>query len=623
MKRQFTSLILIALTISLFPQPPQKMSYQAVIRNSSGQLVSNHAVGMRISILQGSATGIVVYSETYNPVPQTNVNGLVTVEIGSGTPSTGTFPSINWSNGPYFLKTEADPSGGTGYSIVGTSQLLSVPYALLSKSTENYTETDPVFGASPAKGITNGSITNWNTSYSWGNHAGLYKPNTYIPVWTEVTGKPAGFADGVDNVDDADNDITNEIQALSLTGTQLSLSRGGGNVILPAGENFTLPYNGTASSASAAFKITNSTGDGINGTSNASDGNGLSGLANSTSGVNSGVKGISYSSSGFGVYGESPNLGISGKATSTSGINYGIKGESLSISGSGVYGESNATSGTAVGVLGRSSAPGGRGLIGQATSSACDNCIGVQGRVNSSNGYSGFFDGGKFYINGRTGIGTNSPEAGLHISGSGWPESFVYIASNSGEDAGLRLYEGVTAKWHIFNNSAAGGLQIYNSDVSTSIFCRQTNSYVGIRTTNPLYPLHVNGEAAKSSGTTAWVVSSDVRLKNILGKYEKGLNEIVELQPVRFTYQKDNPRQLPSDKEQVGFIAQEVKEIFPEAVTEGTDGYLDFNIHAISVAMINAIRELKAENEKQKAEINKLEDRISKLEYKLEASSVK
>ncbi len=623
MKRQFTSLILIALTISLFPQPPQKMSYQAVIRNSSGQLVSNHAVGMRISILQGSATGIVVYSETYNPVPQTNVNGLVTVEIGSGTPSTGTFPSINWSNGPYFLKTEADPSGGTGYSIVGTSQLLSVPYALLSKSTENYTETDPVFGASPAKGITNGSITNWNTSYSWGNHAGLYKPNTYIPVWTEVTGKPAGFADGVDNVDDADNDITNEIQALSLTGTQLSLSRGGGNVILPAGENFTLPYNGTASSASAAFKITNSTGDGINGTSNASDGNGLSGLANSTSGVNSGVKGISYSSSGFGVYGESPNLGISGKATSTSGINYGIKGESLSISGSGVYGESNATSGTAVGVLGRSSAPGGRGLIGQATSSACDNCIGVQGRVNSSNGYSGFFDGGKFYINGRTGIGTNSPEAGLHISGSGWPESFVYIASNSGEDAGLRLYEGVTAKWHIFNNSAAGGLQIYNSDVSTSIFCRQTNSYVGIRTTNPLYPLHVNGEAAKSSGTTAWVVSSDVRLKNILGKYEKGLNEIVELQPVRFTYQKDNPRQLPSDKEQVGFIAQEVKEIFPEAVTEGTDGYLDFNIHAISVAMINAIRELKAENEKQKAEINKLEDRISKLENKLEATSVK
>ena len=197
MKRLFTFLMLIALGTIVFAQSPQKMSYQAVIRNTSGVLVSNHAVGMRISILQGSASGTVVYAETYNPIPQTNANGLVTVEIGSGIPSTGTFYSINWAVGPYFLKTETDPSGGTSYTIVGISQLLSVPYALYSKSAESYNETDPVFGTSPAEGITSGSITNWNTAYSWGNHSGLYRIISWVPTWTDVTGKPTSFPPAV------------------------------------------------------------------------------------------------------------------------------------------------------------------------------------------------------------------------------------------------------------------------------------------------------------------------------------------------------------------------------------------------------------------------------------------
>ena len=138
MKKLFTLALIFALTISVFAQSPQKMSYQAVIRNASGALVTNHAVGMKVSILQGSASGSVVYSETYSPVLMTNANGLVTVEIGSGTPVSGTFTAINWAAGPYFLKTETDPSGGTSYSITGTSQILSVPYALHSKSAESY-----------------------------------------------------------------------------------------------------------------------------------------------------------------------------------------------------------------------------------------------------------------------------------------------------------------------------------------------------------------------------------------------------------------------------------------------------------------------------------------------------
>ncbi len=94
-------------------------------------LVVNSTVGMRISVLQGSPGGSSVYVETH--APQTNANGLVTLEVGNGTVQSGDLSTIDWTNGPYFLKTETDPNGGTAYSITGTSQLMSVPYALYAK----------------------------------------------------------------------------------------------------------------------------------------------------------------------------------------------------------------------------------------------------------------------------------------------------------------------------------------------------------------------------------------------------------------------------------------------------------------------------------------------------------
>jgi len=135
MKSVFTLLLAIVISISIFSQAPQKMSYQAVIRNGSDQIVASSSIGMQISILQGSAEGTVVYTETQTPT--TNTNGLVSIEIGIGTPVIGTFAGIDWSTGTYFIKTETDPDGGTSYNITGTSQLLSVPYALHAKTAQN------------------------------------------------------------------------------------------------------------------------------------------------------------------------------------------------------------------------------------------------------------------------------------------------------------------------------------------------------------------------------------------------------------------------------------------------------------------------------------------------------
>jgi len=122
-----TNLLIVS---STFAQAPQKMSYQAVIRNTSNALVTSTPVGMRISVLQDSSTGTAVYVETQTP--STNANGLVSLEIGTGTAVTGTFAGINWAAGPYFIKTETDPLGGTAYTIADTNELMSVPYALFS-----------------------------------------------------------------------------------------------------------------------------------------------------------------------------------------------------------------------------------------------------------------------------------------------------------------------------------------------------------------------------------------------------------------------------------------------------------------------------------------------------------
>lgn len=137
MKKLYKILAALLITASTFAQAPDKMSYQAVVRDSDDVLVSNQTVGMQISILQATDSGTEVYVETQTPT--TNINGLVTLEIGSGTVINGDFTTIDWSIDNYFIKSEIDPTGGSDYTITGTSQLLSVPYSLYARTAENVT----------------------------------------------------------------------------------------------------------------------------------------------------------------------------------------------------------------------------------------------------------------------------------------------------------------------------------------------------------------------------------------------------------------------------------------------------------------------------------------------------
>lgn len=204
MQKVFTILTAVLLTANLFAQSPEKVSYQAVIRDSDNNLVANHSVGMQISILQGSASGTAVYVETQAPV--TNTNGLLSIEIGTGT-SGDDFTTIDWANGIYFIKTEVDPAGGTNYSLTGISQLLSVPYALHAKTAETVTggisETDPLYSS-------------WTKDYG-----DLINTPDIADSILAVIDTTTRFV-----VTEVDGDATNEIQKLSYSDNVLSIENG-------------------------------------------------------------------------------------------------------------------------------------------------------------------------------------------------------------------------------------------------------------------------------------------------------------------------------------------------------------------------------------------------------------
>lgn len=125
-------LLMILIISQVQAQVPQAFNYQAVARDATGALLDNQTVGVKISIHQTTASGTIVYSETFTPT--TNQFGLFTLEIGQGAPVTGTFNTINWSTGSYFMQVQLDPAGGTSYTNMGTTQLLTVPFAMYAAS---------------------------------------------------------------------------------------------------------------------------------------------------------------------------------------------------------------------------------------------------------------------------------------------------------------------------------------------------------------------------------------------------------------------------------------------------------------------------------------------------------
>jgi hypothetical protein len=229
MKKIILSVIVLLCTIyTLQAQVPQAINYQAVARTSQGLLIPNQQVSVRFSILESSINGTIIYQETATPT--TNSFGLFTLGIGTGTPVTGTFAGINWGNGiTKFLKVEIAPQVNGPYNLQGTTQIMSVPFALYAEKTKLLAGNNTI--------ITNGNTITGN--YQAAN-------NTISITGNQIGGN---YQAGNNTVTVTGNQISGNYQAgtgINVTGNTIS-----GNYVAGTGINIT--GNTISSTGSSSF----------------------------------------------------------------------------------------------------------------------------------------------------------------------------------------------------------------------------------------------------------------------------------------------------------------------------------------------------------------------------------
>jgi uncharacterized protein (TIGR02145 family) len=194
MKLKSTLLVsmLLAIVLTAFSQAPQSFNYQAAIRDNTGNPIANQIVALRISILQGSATGSTIYAETHSSA--TNPFGIVNLEVGSGTVILGSFAVINWGIAEFFIKIEIDANGGTAYQYMGTSQLVSVPYALYALKSQTTEQPNP-YTAGPGINISGTVISNTapDQPVNINSGTGISVTGTY-PTYTVTNSLPSQWS---------------------------------------------------------------------------------------------------------------------------------------------------------------------------------------------------------------------------------------------------------------------------------------------------------------------------------------------------------------------------------------------------------------------------------------------
>jgi len=579
------------MTMAVVAQTPQAFKYQAVARNSTGNLIQNQLVAFRISILQGSPSGTLLYQERHTT--NTNNYGLANLNIGNGTVLSGIFSSIDWSLGQMYIKVELDPLGGTVYQNMGTTQLLSVPFALHSNSSTGLTL--PFDGTALTAEVGSSALKVSNSG-----------TNQVVAIIGHATAT-TGDSRGVYGRSDAPDGRGVQGYASNTTGSAFGVA-GFTNSNDAAGV-----YGSAFSSTGAAY--------GVEGYSGSSQGTGVYGYAGTSSGTTYGVQGRSASSQGTGVYGFS---------SAPTGPTSGVEGRSSSPDGVGVFGSSDATTGGAWGIFGSSGSTSGQ-AIGARAYSQTGTTYGIHSQVLSSDGFSGYFTGGKFYVSGNVGIGTDTPEYRLDVYAPfGSVSTGLAVFKNFAGDQKVQIRQ---------NSNGAGAVYVYKTGgIQTMALLGEGDSYInggglGIGTTAPTQALHVVGNirvSAIGSGAywgpvnrtfdgTFTTSSSDIRLKENVKTINGGLNKVMQLRGVTFTW-KSNPEY----GNRIGFIAQELEQVLPELVfTNDVDGYKGINYAEVTAVLVEAIKDLKTENDQMKAENEKMNARIERLEASMNLNAGK
>lgn len=500
MKKQILTLALLIVTaISALAQAPQKFNYQGVARNTTGTPLASTAVGLRLTIHDGSAGGTVVYQETHTPT--TNAFGLYNVAVGAGTVVSGTFASIAWGTGSKYLEVEIDPAGGSSYTSAGNSQLLSVPYAMYAASAPSSGGT--VTSVAAGTGLSGGTITSSGTiSMPSVGTAGTYGSATQVPVFTtDAQGRVTSVtnttisAGGTGTVTSVNTSAPLTGGPITSTGT-IGLATTGtagtygsatqvpvittdayGRVTGVTNTTITMPtvsgttnyvskFTGTSTLGNSSLFDNGTVGVGTITPTNTSKMN-ISGVGTysgttpyyqaglvvdgSTTGSASGI----YSAGGWrGVFGHNLGtivateaIGVLGRqeGSSYTGTGYGVKGENTGTGGTANYGVFGIASGSTGTGVGGSISGGGTAVSGKITSGGG---TAILGTVTGSTGVAGKFDPGTsgaygvIVPNGGSGFGTSIPTnmAKLHVSGLGtYSVSPIYqagIVADGGSTSG-------------------------------------------------------------------------------------------------------------------------------------------------------------------------------------------
>ena len=585
MKKLFTLSLLAALTLSVFAQAPQRLSYQAVIRNSSGGLVASHAVGMKISILLGSPTGTAVYVETHTTT--TNSNGLITIEIGGGSIVSGTFAGILWGSATYYLKTEADPAGGSSYTVTGTSQLLSVPYALFSKSSADgvvlpYSGSARAMSAAAVFEITDNGTTSIPATFGL---KGISKNINGIGVYGRADATSSGNAVGVfgKTSSPGGSGIEGEAPALGVKGaatsTSIAVTYGVyGSAESDAGygvygESPRYGVYGESPKYGVYGQTTGTQGRAVVGTASGTSSIGMQGIATNTSstgvwgeGANQGVYGTSELSTGKGVY---------GNASHATGVAYGVYGQSSSAAGYGVYGTAPV-----YGVYGICSSDNGRAVRGEATATS-GSADGIYGSTNAINGCGVY--GIALHATGETygGRFTATSSAGTGVKADGDKYGIYGIASHA---EGFAIYGQATG----LKGSGVTGIALGTSGMGAMA----KGGYIDFVADGP---------------GIDFVGNSSIRWKRDIQLISDPVEKVNALRGIYFNWDEDH-----GGHHDIGMIAEEVGKIIPEIVVyegNGIDAYgMDYS--KITPLLIEAIKAQQKEIESLRARLEKIEEKI-------------
>lgn len=666
--KSFLLFTIFSTIYSASAQAPNKMSYQAVVRNTANALVANANVGIQISILQTSTTGTAVFVERHTVT--TNINGLATIEIGGGTLVSGNFTTIDWANGPYFIKTQTDPTGGTNYTISGISQLLSVPFALFAASTGpnlnswgtngnaatathfigTTNDTDVVF---KRNGIVAGRIANNRFDENGITAFGLFALSSNVDE-SGIANTAFGTNTLKDNTRGSFN-VAVGSDALSKNTTGLSNTAIGSKALF-------VNVGGSDNIAIGAFALrSNTTGSsnvaigvsalGFNDTGSGNTATGLEALGRNTRGLSNtatGHRALNFNSDGnsntaMGASALTANIGGDfNTAIGVEALNRNTFGNNNTASGAfalnsndrGVNNSAHGREALFSNTGGNRNTANGRGALFTNTLGNDNTAIGESALFGSTTGSNNTATGKDALLANTTG-GGNTAQGFQALDANTTGSDNTAMGRGSLTDNEIGVSNTAIGKDALFNSVADNNTALGRGTLS-GVTTGSNNTAVGfnaqVASATASNQVRVGNAAVNlASVQVAWTITSDLRWKSNIQKSNLGLDFIKQLNPVFYTRKDvvvDEGKSIISENTtnpvtEYGFIAQELEKTLAKfdtknngIISKDDTGMYGVRYNDLIAPMVKAIQEQQAIIEAQAKTIAEILKRLETVETK-------